>query len=433
MSLPRTFAHVVLYTLASTALVSGGDLHADLQQIVEESARKYNCTFSVGVKIPALGAALSFSSAGAQPSTKFAWGSVTKMWTGASIMQLVARGALKLNETAAPHIDAQLAAMKAGPFPKMNFTKLADLYGPEVADVTIHDLLAMQSGIPDFDTANPDPSKGNPDPFRATVYANPKHDYTVPTLMSEPWVALHQLTSVPGSGFHYSTTNFELLGLILAKFASVADYRKFNQSVFLPDSYANVAKDIAWAVEGSPKDMGVIAGYDRTSYNGQDPNKTGGISVADVHGVFGGWSGADFVAPPRAVAELGYALWGNTSALVPKEFRDLMIPVKSFYGLASQNVGFMGIAGGDAAYGHLGATYGYDSIFAYNPDNDVAIAVASDIETSLQTQPSDAFCRVYNRVKNYMKGEPVQSCEWKTTGYYGGKCVCKSPLSSLLI
>ena len=37
----------------------------------------------------------------------------------------------------------------------------------------------MQSGIPDFDTANPDPAEGNPDPFRAQVYADPAHDYSV--------------------------------------------------------------------------------------------------------------------------------------------------------------------------------------------------------------------------------------------------------------
>lgn len=45
-------------------------------------------------------------------------------------------------------------------------------------------------------------------------------------------------------------------------------------------------------------------------------------------------------------------------------------------------------------YGHLGATYGYDSIFGYNPTLDLGIAIGTNIETPSQTQPSDAFCRV---------------------------------------
>jgi len=103
----------------------------------------------------------------------------------------------------------------------------------------------------------------------------------------------------------------------------------------------------------------------------------------------------------------------------------------SFYGLASQNVGLMGITGGSSqdptsvAYGHLGATYGYDSIFAYNPTLDVAISVASNIETGSQTQPSDAFCGVYNRVKDYLQGASPRTCTYSTAGYYGGKCKCK--------
>ena len=57
---------------------------------------------------------------------------------------------------------------------------------------------------------------------------------------------------------------------------------------------------------------------------------------------------SDFVGPPSAVAELGYALWGKSSVLVPREYRDMMVPDlkthdfrKAFYGLASQNVGLM--------------------------------------------------------------------------------------------
>lgn len=411
------------------ALLSAGDaleeLKRDLQAIIEERAQTYNCSFSVAIKLPALGATLAFASKDITPDTRFAWGSVTKMWTGAAVMQLAAKGAFSLDEPMAPIVDAQLAAMKAGPFPAMNFTKLSDLYGPDVEKVRIRDLLAMQSGIPDFDTANP--NAGNLDPFRATVYAHPDRDYSVPTLMSLPWVAKHKLISTPGSGFHYSTTNFELLGLILANHAGVADYRDLNQSFFIPDSLAEFAKKITWAKRGTPRDNKATPGYDRTIYNHQQPNVSGGVPVVDVHGVFAGWSGADFVGSPTVVAELGYALWGKPAAIVPEAFRDQMIPHRfGFYGLASQNVGLMGITGNmlSRTYGHLGATYGYDSIFGYSHDLELGIAIATNIETPSQTQPSDAFCHVFNRVKNYIEAKPAERCVWTTRSYYQGSCRC---------
>merc|ERR1740117_1534643 len=242
-------------------------------------------------------------------------------------MQLVAADKLKLEEPFAPYVDAQLAAMRKMGFPGMNFSKLSDLWGQDVNKVTIHDLLHMQSGIPDFDTAKPSRTGGpDLDPFRATAYANPSSDFLEPTLMSVPWVATHNLTSTPGTGFHYSSTNFGLLGLILAHHAGVADYRTFNQSSFLPNELAATAADIKWARTGSPRENGVVDGFDRTDYNGQDPKKTGGVNVIDVHGVFSGWSASDFTGAPSVVAELGYALWGNGSTIVPRKYRDMMVP-----------------------------------------------------------------------------------------------------------
>ena len=78
-----------------------------------------------------------------------------------------------------------------------------------------------------------------------------------------------------------------------------------------------------------------------------------------------------------------------------------------------------------SAYALCSATYGYDSIFAYNPTLDLGIAVASNIETLLQTQPSDTFCGVFNRVKNFMNQEPIETCTYTTGSFYGGKCTCK--------
>jgi len=409
-------------------------LKEDIQKIVDLHAEAYNATFSIAIRGSSLGEdPLAFSSGdfGVTTHTNFAWGSITKMWTGASIMQLVARGKIQMKQKISPIVDPILKKMKESAFSNMNFSSLSDLYGKDVDTVTIENLLAMQSGIPDFDTANPSRTGPDLDPFRASVYANPTENFSEPTLMSLPWVATHNLTSKPGTGFHYSSTNFGILGLIVASFyGHDKNYMEYDQSSFLNNipSLEGVKNSIRWAVTGSPKQFDVIPGFDRTTYNGQNPSD-GGVNVVDVAGVFAGYSAADFVGSPSDVAMLGYALWGNESLLVPSEYRDLMVPSsREFYGLASQNVGLMGIAGGDdeysVAYGHLGATYGYDSIFAYNPTLDVGIAIASNIETSTQTQPSAAFCAVYNRVRNYLLNEEPQVCTYVTEGYYGGTCTC---------
>ena len=63
-------------------------------------------------------------------------------------MKLVADKVFSLEDKAAPLIDAQLAAMKHSGvnYPNFTFSKLSDIFGPRVEQVTIRDLLAMQSG-----------------------------------------------------------------------------------------------------------------------------------------------------------------------------------------------------------------------------------------------------------------------------------------------
>jgi len=65
------------------------------------------------------------------------------------------------------------------------------------------------------------------------------------------------------------------------------------------------------------------------------------------------------------------------------------------YGLATFNLSHhTGVEGPKGiAYGHLGATYGYQSIVAYFPALDFSLAIGTNTETDYQSQPSDAMCR----------------------------------------
>ena len=98
------------------------------------------------------------------------------------------------------------------------------------------------------------------------------------------------------------------------------------------------------------------------------------------------------------IARFGYDLYGaRPPHLLSAASRARMVPpevpqgagLHFPYGFAAFNLSSM-ISGRPSsgpyrtAYGHLGATYGYQSILAYYPGADVAISVASNIEQDTQ-------------------------------------------------
>ena len=76
------------------------------------------------------------------------------------------------------------------------------------------------------------------------------------------------------------------------------------------------------------------------------------------------------------------------------------------------------------AYGHLGATYGYDSIVIYFPAADVSLAVGTTIETDEQSAPSDAVCLAYHAVLAALTNSTEPTCVYRKSGYWGGVCDC---------
>lgn len=92
------------------------------------------------------------------------------------------------------------------------------------------------------------------------------------------------------------------------------------------------------------------------------------------------------------------------------------------YGLATFNLTRM--TPHDVAYGHLGATYGYQSVVVYIPSLTMSVAIGTNIESDEQSQPADVFCSVYNTAKAILQGNPVPKCTYKR-GYWSGGCKCE--------
>lgn len=306
--------------------------------------------------------------------------------------------------------------------PSQNFSSLADLWGEasggNVSEVTVEQLATMTICTPDFDTAKPW-GKLLQDPLRAELYAHPTDVYPPTKLMAEPWVAGHWPTHLHG----YSSTNFMILGMILAAKSGEETWTSYSQGSVLPPDLRN---QFSFGVTGSPKDFTPVHGYDRTSYN-MPENRTNNQDVWAVDGVFSGWTASDVVGSPAAMAQLYWDIYGPTPRIALDSSKVMAVPANSglFYGFAtfglSHATGQNGSYGD--AWGHLGATYGYQSIILYLPKLAFTMAIASNMENDHQTHPSDTACFAYNSIAGLMLGQEV-SCRFVDEGYHGGGCIC---------
>jgi len=295
----------------------------------------------------------------------------------------------------------------------------------------------MKSGVPDYDTAKPWPRPPT-DPFRAMVYATPGKEWDPVDILNVSWVATGALDFFPGFRTSYSSTNFVLLGLLLAHLSKAPSWDAYDQLSTLdalPPARRQLYHAVKLAVHGPPSQWTSVKGYDRTSYNGHNASSLPGTSVYDVKGVYGGWTASDITASVGDVARLAYDIFGATGPRVLKPSSvQTMVPRnigRSFpYGFATFNLSrSWGVSAGggkdyNEAYGHLGATYGYQSIVIYFPAADLALSVASNIETDNQVQPSDAACVAYNTALAWLQHKPQPTCRFVQSGYYGGECDC---------
>jgi len=289
-------------------------------------------------------------------------------------------------------------------------------------------LLNMHSGIPDFDTAKPcssrDPGCVPTDSLRQELYDNPNHNYSPIELMSLPWVAFNQTVIPPFTyyGTEYSSTNFMLLGMILARAQGWSEWDGLMQADFLPASVRDKYRHLSFGAHGSPSAFSTVHGYDRTAYNG---NK-GSRDVFGVAGTFSGWTASDLCGTAADIAELAWDVYGPDYNMAPKEYIDQMIPIWPWYGAATFNL--TSRTGREpplgTAYGHLGATYGYQSIMSYHPELELSFAIGSNLETDYQQHPADALCMSFNAVANLYRKENI-TCTYVSGDYYHGGCKCK--------
>ena len=344
----------------SAALGSDDPIRTKLQAIANAKAKQYDCAISIAMQTG--GTAVAVSSEGAGVDDKYVWGSVTKQFTGTALLQLVEAGKLDLDSPVHSYLDPFLS--------KFGLGSLDKLFGLEANKITARNLATMSSGVPDYDTAKPYP-KPPTDAFRAEVYARPSQDWGPTLLINQSWVATGRLEFTPGSTTRYSSTNFVLLGLLLAALTDSKTWDAYDQgSIFdaLPQERRALYSGLRFGVHGAPANYTTVHGFDRTSYNGGNSSARPGKDVWKVAGVYGGWTASDVTASVADIARFGYDLYGAAAPnLLSDAQKAVMVPPTPPpgdyfpYGFATFNLTNMASgrsSGGPyrTAYGHLGAT-----------------------------------------------------------------------------
>ncbi len=186
-----TIIWVYLNFSSGTIMTLRPEMVKQLDQLMDDSLKKYQTPgMTMGIWIPGQGAFVKAKGL-ADVSTKqkmnthylFRIGSMTKTFTATIILQLIDEGKLAFDDPVS----------KFEPFPGSR-------------NITIKELLNMTSGLYNYTELD----------WLAKEFTTNRFEYYAPEFLLDAGID-HRSYFWPGRGFHYSNTNYVLLGLIIEK------------------------------------------------------------------------------------------------------------------------------------------------------------------------------------------------------------------------
>ena len=278
------------------------------------------------------------------PTTSFAIASVSKTFTSALIMALVQEGKLQLDAPVRRYLP--------------NLKKIS-------SKILVSQLLDHTSGLRDY-------------------FFHPSIDHLLLSQLDKRWDAATALKYVgtsyfkPGSGWHYSNTNYLVLGL-LAEAVGKAPLGAQIRQLFL----APLDLDRTWYQPTEPARPDVAHGYRFVS---TDPEATpidlsGKGSMVPFTSVITAAGGAGgYASDSLDLARWARALYGG-GVLAPSTIDRMTDTSRTVgykatvpYGLGVQVINL----DGRRSFGHSGRLLGFRSAVRYLPDGNVSIAVLTN-------------------------------------------------------
>ena len=266
-------------------------------------------------------------------------GSITKTFTATLILQLVDQGKLRLDDP-------------------------VGTYQPEVpngAHITIRELLNMTSGLFDYAT-----DEG----YNQALFADPYKVWNPNDLLAIAFK--HPPYFAPGKGWHYSNTNYILLGLIMQQLTHLPAEQAFQRSIFGPlGMHQTSLPPRTSSAIPDPHAQGYMYGTNGTgtgpTLNGSDWNPsvawTAGSMISTLH---------DLKIWAKALAT-GQLL----SAATQQERLTWAICAPRWLG-KPQCYG-LGVISFNGLLGHDGQIFGYTSWIGYQPQNGATIIVLANL------------------------------------------------------
>ena len=257
-------------------------------------------------------------------------GSITKTFTATAVLQQVASGALSLDDTVAdvlPDLAAEL---------------------PDIADITVEQLLAMQSGIPEYEFL-----------VVPEVLENP----TEVVDLDEVIVETVEGGVEPAGTAGYSTTNYLILGEMLEELTGQPSEEVLNElatDAGLTTTVLTVGDDIEMS---DPSSAGYVneIGVSYLAAEGIEVEPLGDVSSYNPN--WGSVGGSMY----STLEDLGaWAATGFGNDFLPPELAAQRLEAAPLVEGVDYGLGLIDF--GNGWYGHSGSILGWDSLAAHNPE-----------------------------------------------------------------
>lgn len=282
-----------------------------------------------------------------QAGDSFEIASITKTFTATTILQLSEEGALSLDQP---------------------FAELLPEYGSDLlviggqdrtGEITVRQLLQHTSGLPDY-WSDPPYLYGQVNAFLDAFLADPDQPWTPEMTLS--YVPDLDPIHAPGGGWHYSDTNYVLLGLIIERLEGEVLHDAMRRRLFDPLGMSGTR--MSFLEPGLPDAHRYEERWDMSDKPHQIADWAGGglISTApDLARFMRALAAGDLFSDPATLDQM--------RATVPTDTRDVS------YGLGVLSVDI----GGDALWGHDG--YGSSFMYFYDFDGTVFTGTLDQTET----------------------------------------------------
>ncbi|MFF2045886.1 serine hydrolase domain-containing protein [Kitasatospora sp. NPDC058170] len=295
-------------------------------------------------------------------------GSITKTFTATVVLQLVQEGRLSLDDPVSAHRPGV----------------------PDGEHITIRQLLQMTSGLYNYseDLA-----------FNERLDQRPESEWTPQELLDVAF--RHPAYFPPGAGWHYSNTNYVLLGLIAEQLTGQPLAGLFRQRIFDPVGMSGTSLDSDATIPG-PRAQGyqfisnvdsltapVLTGKDAAWADWSAGNPY------DVTHVNASWAWAAGAAVSTVEDLRRWAPALATGALLSPELqreRLTFVPTSDQPGKPTYGLGIADFAG---FLGHDGQIPGYNSFVGYDPERCATVVVLVNLNQSPDgTAPSDELTKL---------------------------------------